>query len=191
MVTVRSIKSQDEFEALDAIYQPFFGSSSTPSIILKNRWLAYPNGLIGLYKDNLLIGGLSIWSINQLTYHVLEQGQIKESGINAESIDTRLRDRFYLSEIAIQEADRSRERLALLLLGFLEQLLTQSTFPVSILALGFSTKGINVLHKLGFRLLLPASQTADCMPLLQLDLPNHATITTIIHQLNRTLLLKS
>lgn len=187
MVTVRSINTQDEFEALDALYHHFFGSSSTPTTILKNRWQAYPEGLIGLFNDELLIGGLSIWPLNRPTYDQLEQGFIKEAGIQSENLDTSQKSSFYLAEIAIHEAERSFGNLEKLLQGFLNHLLSQSTLPASILALEFSTKGMNLLQKLGFQLLLPASQTADAMPLLQLHLTTKDAISSKIHQLRHWL----
>ena len=77
-IMVRPIITPAEFEELDKLYHHCFGSSSVPTEVLRSWWNANPKGLIGLLRCGEIVGGVSIWSIDDLTYEKIINGFIKE-----------------------------------------------------------------------------------------------------------------
>ena len=136
-VLVRSIVTPAEFEDLDKLYHLCFGSSSVPTEVLKSWWTAHPKGLIGLFKNGEVIGGVSIWSIDDETFNKIKNGFIKEREILYSNIDNNSCDKYYVSEIAITNKERNIFNLSELLQGVIEHLKEISCYPTSILALGY------------------------------------------------------
>jgi hypothetical protein len=169
-ISVRNIVTIAEFERLDALYHSCFGASSVPTEVLKSWWNAQPKGLIGLFKEDELIGGVSMWSMDEDTFHKIKNGAIKEQEILATNLDNHSYDKYYASEIAIKSEERNIFHLFKLLQGSMEQLKETSSYPASILALGYSPQGINILEKFGFTQQLNANETPDNLPLFRLTI---------------------
>ena len=111
-VSVRNIVTPAEFEDLDKLYHLCFGSSSVPTEVLKSWWTAHPRGLLGLFKNGEVIGGVSIWSIDDETFNKIKNGFIKEREILYSNIDNSSCDKYYVSEIAITNKERNMFNLS-------------------------------------------------------------------------------
>jgi hypothetical protein len=183
-IIVRPIETPAEFE-LDNLYHACFGASSVPTEVLKSWWNAYPKGLIGLLKNGQIVGGVSIWSIDDPTYDKLINGYIKEREIMYSNIDNNTCDRYYVSEIAIMKKERNIDNLSELLQGVIEHLMGSCCYPVSVLALGYSPEGIGLMQRFGFIKQLNADRTADKQPLFRLTVNKKEDMQTLILNLEK------
>lgn len=162
VISVRAIKDVIDFVKLDNLYQSCFGQSSVPTNIQKKWWTVYPQGIIGLYHSNELIGGLSYWPINSNTHEKLKIGKLREREIDTTDFDTSRPQHFYISEIAIREEFRQKYYANLLIKNFLIKIEPfVSNRPVYISAFEYSSQGSKILHKLGFIKQIDAKNTPD------------------------------
>lgn len=164
---VRPLSGTEEFERLDQHYQTSFGASSIPTELLASWWRACPSGLQGLFRNSHLIGGFSIWPLDDLSFEALSRGVIREREISSSSIQAATPNQFYWSEIVIQSSEQGYPVLSVLLRGLLSHLLHQGEFPLRVLALAYSPKGERILTKLGFIQRLGPAETPDRLPLLE------------------------
>ncbi len=184
-VSVRNIVTPAEFEDLDKLYHLCFGSSSVPTEVLKSWWTAHPRGLLGLFKNGEVIGGVSIWSIDDETFNKIKNGFIKEREILYNNIDNSSCDKYYVSEIAITNKERNMFNLSELLQGVIEHLKDISCYPTSILALGYSPQGINLMKRFGFIKQLNADKTPDKQPLFLLSIESKDDMQKLLENLEK------
>ena len=183
MTTFRTINTDQEFEALDGLYHQCFGSASIPTQVLQSWWHAYPNGLIGLLSNNEVIGGVSIWSLDNETYDLLKKGLIKERDTRPDNMKHISCDKYYVSEIAIIDQERNVSNLSQLLQGVIEHLREVNFYPKSILALGYSNEGVNLMKRLGFNTQLSAEKTPDKQPLFELIVESEEELQKLLTRL--------
>ncbi|MGL4629681.1 MAG: hypothetical protein ACRCVT_00645 [Leadbetterella sp.] len=174
-IHAKNIESLDEFSKIDALYQSCFEESSIPTETLRSWWQTYTKGLIGLFEGDQLIGGLSIWPIDNTTFEAIFEGNLREKDILDKNIDSKNKNKWYISEIAIQPQKRNFKYLPVLLNRTFEQLEEEiSDFTKSqILAMSYSNQGASLMRKLGFVQELYPSQTMDKMALYVLNLQLH------------------
>ncbi len=177
-VYTKNIESLAEFSEIDTLYQSCFGDASIPSGILKSWWQKYPKGLIGLFEDNKLIGGVSIWTVDDATFDALKKGHLKEKDISSDNLDLLTKEKWYISEIAISSKKRNLTNLQTLIDKTLEQLEEEisNLFPSQVLAMGYSNQGVSLMQTLGFVQELNPSQTLDHMPLFRMNVINASKI---------------
>lgn len=169
-LSVGTITVEADFEKLDKIYQDSFGESSVPTNVLRDWWKTAPSGLIALYRNADVVGGMSVWPITESTYRRFRTGTVRERDITPEDLSPMAESRhFYASEIAIRVDERKHiGSLVALFSGSIDLLISTRTFPLQILALGYSNEGENLMKKLGFHKLLDASKVSDQQPLFEL-----------------------
>lgn len=171
-IYTQAITTDEAFHQLDALYHQCFGEASVPTDTLYSWYRTYPQGLTGLFKDDLLIGGLSIWALQPSAFERFSSGKIKEKELHYSYLQTTSpRNYFYLSEIAILETERDKTRLIPLLNALKDHLLQHASWPAQVLALAYSPEGLRVMTRLGFLPLLDASLTVDQQALLRWDIP--------------------
>ena len=180
---VRPLSCTEEFERLDQHYQTSFGESSIPTELLASWWRVCPSGLQGLFRNSHLIGGFSIWPLDDLSFEALSRGVIRERDIRPSSIQAATPNQYYWSEIIIQSSEQGYPALSVLLRGLLSHLLHQGEFPLRVLALAYSAKGERMLTKLGFIQRLDPTETLDQLPLLEWVVPSKDTLVEIIASL--------
>ncbi|MEP6674072.1 MAG: hypothetical protein ABJA78_02930 [Ferruginibacter sp.] len=185
-IEVRRVLSPAEFDELDNIYHHCFGSSSVPTEILKNWWLSYPQGLVIILKDGNVIGGSSIWPMDDKTFEKMKCGYIKEKEIAACQIDPKSLDKWYISEIALIKGERNLFNLITLINGIVNQLTDEITsdYPAYILALGYSNEGISLMKRFGFIKEVHESKTADKLPLYMLAINSISDLSNLKIKLN-------
>jgi hypothetical protein len=180
-LVIRPIKTAAEFKLVDEIYHNCFGESSVPTEVLKSWWLSYHKGIIGLFFDSEIVGGLSIWSLNDSTFDNIRKGHIKEREILSSSIDNLTKNKWYISEIAIIKEHRNLKTLGEFLTCIVDYLNNEigQNYPATILALAYSKEGRNLLKRTGFIMELNADQTPDKQPLYSLNIENKETLEKI------------
>ena len=169
-IKTHTIQSSIEFESVDAVYQDCFGVDSVPTSVQWTWWHRYPEGIIGLYADGKIIGGMSYWPINQSGFEALATGQIKEKELTEQHIDYTTPHGIYISEIAIAPLYRKKNYASLLLsqFEFQRQILSISDSKLPVLALVYSPGGRKILEKIGFKLFRKAADMPDAQDLYRL-----------------------
>lgn len=169
-IKTHTIQSSTEFESVDAIYQDCFGVDSVPTSVQWAWWQSYPEGIIGLYADGEIIGGMSYWPINQSGFEALATGKIREKELTEQHIDYTTPRGIYISEIAIVPLFRKKNYATLLLSNFERQRekLSKSALKLPVLALIYSPGGRKILEKVGFKLFRRAADMPDNQDLYQL-----------------------
>jgi hypothetical protein len=167
----RAIRTPEEFQALDALYQMSFGEASVPTATLRAWHEAYPQGLIGLFEGSQLVGGISVWALRESAYAQFSQGGIKERALSAADLAPEGGSFFYLSEIAVYPGRGSRARLLALLDAMMAHLSLYGRFPLQVLGLAYSNEGMRIMQRLGFMPWLSAEETADGLPMLRWEAP--------------------
>ncbi|NTV66605.1 MAG: GNAT family N-acetyltransferase [Chlorobaculum sp.] len=163
VLLTRGLRSEDEFFVLDDLYQRSFGISSVPTITQKEWWFHYPEGIIGLFLNERLIGGISYWPIDQETFIALRDGRLKERDIEARNFNAELPEYIYISDIAIEPEFRGRHYTDLLLGKFFISIKKNlvADRPLTICALGYSVAGKKILTSYGFSKVKDAENTSD------------------------------
>jgi GNAT superfamily N-acetyltransferase len=169
-IKTHTIQSSIEFESVDAVYQDCFGVDSVPTSVQWTWWHRYPEGIIGLYADGKIIGGMSYWPINQSGFEALATGQIKEKELTEQHIDYTTPHGIYISEIAIAPLFRKKDYAALLLSYFewQREKLSKPDSKLPVLALIYSPGGRKILEKIGFKLFRKATDMPDAQDLYRL-----------------------
>jgi len=169
-ISINIIKNHLEFQKIDALYQESFGVDSVPTSVQLAWWHRYPEGIIGLYADGEIIGGLSFWPINTAGFDALSHGLIREKQLTAQHIDVSHPKGIYISEIAIAPLFRKKNYASLLLSQFevQRQILSISASKLPVLALIYSTGGRNILEKIGFKRFRKAADMPDGQDLYRL-----------------------
>lgn len=169
-ISINIIKKPLEFQKIDALYQESFGVDSVPTSVQWAWWQRYPEGIIGLYADGEIIGGMSYWPINQSAFDALATGQIKEKELTEQHIDYTTPHGIYISEIAITPLFR-KKNYAVLLLSYFEwqrEKLSKPDSKLPVLALIYSPGGRKILEKVGFKLFRKAADMPDAQDLYRL-----------------------
>lgn len=159
------IKTEKDFYEIDALYQSCFGEASVPTFVQFSWWKKFPKGIIGLYYNELIIGGLSYWTLNSLGFNQFSEGTLAEKEISIAHINPSKLHGIYISEIALKNEFRHLKISHLLMDYFFEH----RPKKLPILALAYSNEGRKILEKYGFQLFLPASKTADKQDLYLLE----------------------
>ena len=169
-LSVTTISEKADFIKLDKIYQDNFGESSVPTDVLFGWWITAPSGLIQLVRGSEVVGGISVWPITERTYNRFRGGTLRERELTPENLSPTVESGFfYASEIAIRGDERKQiESLITLVIGSIDLLIATHSFPLKILALGYSKEGENLMKRLGFKKLLEASDVSDSQPLYEL-----------------------
>lgn len=169
-IITHTIQSVSDFESVDAIYQDCFGVDSVPTSIQLAWWRCFPSGIIGLYDQREIIGGLSFWPINTSGFDALSHGLIREKQLTAQHIDVSNPKGIYISEIAIAPLYRKKNYASLLLSQFevQRQILSISDLKLPVLALVYSPGGRKILEKVGFKLFRKATDMPDAQDLYRL-----------------------
>ena len=169
-ISINIIKNPLEFQKIDALYQESFGVDSVPTSVQWTWWHRYPEGIIGLYADGKIIGGMSYWPINQSGFEALATGQIKEKELTEQHIDYTTPHGIYISEIAIAPLFRKKDYAALLLSYFewQREKLSKPDSKLPVLALIYSPGGRKILEKIGFKLFRKATDMPDAQDLYRL-----------------------
>lgn len=155
--TLDFIKTEEDFFEVDTLYQSCFGVASIPTQVQYAWWKKFPQGIIGLYHNNLIIGALSYWTLNTKAFEQLSKGKLSEKEIPSSQINPLKPSGIYISEIALKKEYRHL-KIAHLLMDFFHEKRPKN---IPILALAYSVEGKRILEKEGFKLLLTAAQTAD------------------------------
>lgn len=155
----KTIQNESEFQSVDAIYQDCFGTASVPTETQWQWWQKFPNGIIVLYEDEKIIGGLSYWPLNAIGFELFSNGKIKESDIQTQHIDYLNPKGVYISEIAIIQAYRNKNLASMLMKTFFEKTIKYLEIPV--LALAYSDRGRKILKQFDFKILKKAKEIPD------------------------------
>ncbi|GAB3555281.1 GNAT family protein [Spirosoma fluminis] len=189
---VRYIETPAEFSQVDDLYQYCFKSSSIPTEVIKGWWRAYESGLIGLFKDNEIIGALSIWPLTVDVFEKLKNGYIQEREIERGQIDAITKNNWYVSEIALDRSTsnfQDKKNLASLIYFTIEHLAKEANnnFPVTVLALGYSPEGKRLLMRAGFKMQLSAKETKDKQDLFSLVVKSPSDLIAVQQKYQRIL----
>lgn len=169
-ISINIIKNHLEFQKIDTLYQESFGVDSVPTSVQWAWWQRYPEGIIGLYADGEIIGGMSYWPINKSAFEALATGKIKEKELTEQHIDYTTPHGIYISEIAIAPLFRKKNYTTLLLSYFewQREKLSKPASKLPVLALIYSTGGRKILEKVGFKLFRKAADMPDAQDLYRL-----------------------
>ena len=186
VITARKLESENELSCLDAIYQDCFKSSSVPTEIQKKWWTAHKDGILGLFAEKTLIGGVSFWPLNAEAYDRFKSGQLLEKDIRTEDFSLRQKNNYYISDIAVTETFRHKLYSNFLLRNLFAtiEMNADDDAEIKISALAFSESGNKILTGLGFHKIRPANETLDKQDLFQLTLQSKEDLL----QLKRALL---
>lgn len=185
-IQIRHLQNQEEFDALDSLYQMCFGEHSVPTARQHEWWLAAPTHIIGLFIDDLIYGGISFWAIKTAIFDILSTGQLKERDITISNFKLENKQLYYLSDIAIAKQYRQKQYANLLLAQAFKQIGIghNDNFPIKILAFAFSEGGKKILTGLGFEKIKDATETLDEQDLMLLLIHNQQEIDILISRLN-------
>lgn len=160
---LKSIVNREEFFALDNLYHHCFGVSSVPTGTLASWWNAFPDGLIGLFDRQKLVGGLSYWPLSAEVFTKFVGGLIHEKEIPSDQFEFKQPRHLYLSEIALLPEYRGQNLSHLLMDAYMKRtaqfLLANSS--LTHIALGFSPEGSRLLLKNNYHLLRPPQDMPD------------------------------
>ena len=158
-IETKAIQSIGDFHLVDAIYQRCFGKDSVPTQIQYDWWKKFPPGIIGLYLDEKIVGGLSYWPLGEEGFDLLVNGTIKEKDLTATHLESVQPKGIYISEVAITKTHRSKNLSHHLLSACFEQLKQWQGLPV--LALAYSFQGKTLLIKYNFHKIKEANEMPD------------------------------
>jgi hypothetical protein len=163
VLLTRELLSEEEFFVLDDLYQRSFGVSSVPTITQRDWWFHYRWGIIGLFLNERLIGGISYWPIDGETFIALRDGRLKERDIDARNFNAERPEYIYISDLAIEPEFRGRHYTDQLLKKFFASIKKYYVTgrPLTICALGYSLAGAKILKNYGFSKVTDAENTSD------------------------------
>jgi hypothetical protein len=169
-ITIREIVTDVEFTVLDSIYQSCFGAASVPTEVQRSWWQKYPQGMLGLFVGDEVIGGTSCWPVNDRTFDVLLAGTLHEKEITAEDFDLAYPHLYYFSDIAIIGHHREGKYAWRLMDELLTCIRSRGAAEIKILSLAYSAGGAHILQKSGFVKVADAEKMADGQPLYLLQI---------------------
>jgi ribosomal protein S18 acetylase RimI-like enzyme len=170
-ITIREIVTDAEFTVLDSIYQQCFGAASVPTEVQRSWWQKYPQGMLGLFADDEVIGGTSCWPVNDRTFDALLAGRLREKDITAGDFDFTHPHLYYFSDIAIIGHYREGKYAWRLMEELLTRTRSRGAAEIKILSLAYSAGGAHILQKSGFVKVAEAEKMADGQPLYLLQIP--------------------
>lgn len=184
--TVRPLQQQQEFNDLDQIYQLSFGESSVPSETQQKWWEANPQGIIGLFSHQQIVGGVSFWPLTAQAFDRFRSGQLMERDIKPIDFAKGQQNNYYISDIVIKEEFRQKLYSNLLLRNLLDHIEQHADHhaEINVLALAYSDPGNKLLTRLGFIKIRNKTETLDKQDLFLLSLDS----TNDIKQLKKALL---
>jgi hypothetical protein len=180
LILSRPVMTEAEFIEVDKIYQFSFKDSSVPTVTQKKWWSVYPNGIVGLFRDSEVIGGLSYWYISDETAKKFSEGRIEEKEIKILKKKSR---NIYISDLAIMDDFRRKNYAQFILKKMFSESVkckNLSSNPINIYALGYSISGKKLLAKIGFKELIPAQIMADKQPLYLLKLVSEQDLYNVM-----------
>ncbi len=177
--------SQNEFYEIDSLYEFCFGAASVPTETIAQWFEAQPDGLVALKVEGNIIGALSYWYVEEAEYLAMLKGELKEKELSILPINFATNRFVYMSEIALHPEFRGKGYAMKLLELWLNQLHEENlaVSQLTLFALGYSQGGVGILAKLGLNQVKAADETADNMPLYQLEIIKPESIEQLIHRL--------
>lgn len=167
-LSVAPIRSLGELEDLRAGDLGAYGWACLPFTVYREWWERYPHGLLALRNEHgAIVGGMGLWPVEYQTLVGLCAGTRRERDIRSRDIgDAAGASRcpyWYASGLVLDRGHRGTGAAGVLLAGAFATLLygIRPLFPIGILALGYSPKGIAVLKWLGFEAVRSASEGPD------------------------------
>lgn len=157
----KPIHSLTGFETVDRLYQTAFGQSSVPTAIQFAWWNQYSEGMWAIFHDDVVIGAMSCYPIDALTYWQIRKGEIREKDIYPEKVSITTLYGFYWSELVVLPEYRKQHLAKQLITSYWQHHYAFQNYPV--LAMAYSEAGANVLQSQGFSNVLSAHLQPDHM----------------------------
>jgi len=174
LLRIQTLESLREVWRLDQESYPEYNFTFEK---LKILWDAYPDGLYGVYCDDVFRGAMGIWPVTKAWADGMKAAQLREETFEPEIVSeaaTGGAGHWYITGIVIQPAVQGTALIKFLLekrLGaWIEN--RNAAFPSEFLALGFSPRGQGILRNFGFELHRHGAEMPDQLPLYRLGIPN-------------------
>jgi len=111
---VTTIKTQSEFEQFDKILSEFYDKFFAES---KDWWNAFPQGSVVIKIDDTIVGGLTLYPIEETIFEAFKNGKVKEDKL---TIDHTNRNNWYIGDYILVKEHRNAFNLMTLVSGALD-----------------------------------------------------------------------
>jgi len=174
LLRIQTVESLREVWSLDQASYPEYNFAFEK---LEKLWEAYPEGLYGVYRDDIFRGAMGIWPVTKEWADSLKAAQIREETFEPEIVSkaaTAIAGHWYITGVVIQPALQGTALVKFLVEKRLGAWINNrnAVFPSEFLALGFSNRGQAILRNFGFELLRHGPEMPDLLPLYRLAIPN-------------------
>lgn len=175
-LTVGCVRTQAELFELYDIGDAAYGEASISFDLFEQLWRAQPKGLVALFCDERIIGGIGIWPVTKEWAEKMKNRKLRERELDPASMK-KLRagatSTWYISGVVLMP-NVSRRAVKTLLGDGIKLWLSEAglRFPCEFLALASADEGRRLLEGFEFKQIQHRSRMPDGYPLYQLVVPS-------------------
>ncbi|MBS0657744.1 MAG: hypothetical protein JSR82_05785 [Verrucomicrobia bacterium] len=180
LLRIGRVETEQQLRQLYLIDDDAYGAASIPFELFRDLWVAFPAGLVALFREDRIIGAIGIWPLEMAWHARFKACQLKEVELDPASMEgyqQKPSKLWYISGVVLSPSASSRAIKMLLEDGVRAwRRNVKLAFPCEFIALASSDEGLLMLEGFGFYRLQNGAKMPDGFPLYELTFDSEADL---------------